>query len=137
MQILVNKMQVFLFVLSVSSSVARPIGREIYYDFDYDYGAEHNPHDFDGWLKPLVTTGRTIPSHNCFGVICRYERGDSTPSPSDTTPMSNSVEIIGKTTSGKGTICVLCYNVVIFRPSRFYQGGHLYPGTMCRSPRRY
>ena len=106
-------MQVLLFLLFVSSSVARPTGREVYYDFDYDYGADHNPHDYDGWPRPLVTTGRTIPSRSCFGVICRFERGDNTPSSSDTTPMSNSVEVIGKTTPGKCTIYVLFYNVVI------------------------
>ena len=100
-------MQVLLLLLFVRTTSTRPIGQEIFYDFDDDYGADLDPHDYD-WPQPLATTGRPIPVRPC-GVICQFERqGRGTSSLSNTTTMSNLAGTIAVETPGMNKL-VQCY----------------------------
>ena len=67
-------MQVLLLLLFVRTISSRPIVREVFYDFDDDYGIDFESHDYV-WTPPPVTTLRPIPVRPC-GVICQFEQQD-------------------------------------------------------------
>ena len=73
-QIPVNNMQVLLLSLFVRTTSSHPIVREVFYDFDDDYGTDFESHDYV-WTPPPVTTVRPIPARPC-GVICQFEQQD-------------------------------------------------------------
>ena len=84
MHVLVNNMQVLLLLLFVRTTSSQPIVREVFYDFDDDYGTDLDPADYV-WTPPPVTTGRPTSVRPC-GVICQFERqGRRTPRVFDST----------------------------------------------------